>query len=120
MTDGSRYASPRQVHPPGRTAPKCVLRARPAYRSGMDHDSLDDLPPESRREVVSEVRAALGVDADAAEDLVRSAEPLWDAMERAGGLVDSWGGGEFCALFPGYWRSSALVHLAGETALTCR
>ena len=49
---------------------------------------------------MAEVRAALGVDADTAEDLVRSAEPLWDAMERAGGLVDSWGGGEFCGLFP--------------------
>ena len=70
------------------------------YRSGMDHDALDDLPPESRREVVSGVRAALGVDADTAEDLVRSAEPLWDALERCGGLVDSWGGGEFCAMFP--------------------
>jgi hypothetical protein len=32
--------------------------------------------------------------------LVRSAESLWDAMERAGGLVDSWGGGEFCHIFP--------------------
>jgi hypothetical protein len=32
--------------------------------------------------------------------LVRPAEPLWDAMERAGGLVDSWGGGEFCHIFP--------------------
>jgi hypothetical protein len=42
----------------------------------------------------------LGVDAATAEDLVRSAEPLWDAMERAGGLVDSWGGGEFCGVFP--------------------
>jgi hypothetical protein len=27
-------------------------------------------------------------------------EPLWDAMERAGGLVDYWGGGEFCQIFP--------------------
>jgi hypothetical protein len=44
--------------------------------------------------------ALLGVDAETAEDLVRSAEPLGDAMERAGGMVDSWGGGEFCALFP--------------------
>ena len=66
----------------------------------MDHDSLDDLPPESRSEVVAEIRAVLGVDVETAEDLVRSAEPLWDAMERAAGLVDSWGGGEFCDLFP--------------------
>lgn len=26
--------------------------------------------------------------------------PFWDAMERAGGLVDSWGGGEFCYVLP--------------------
>lgn len=63
-------------------------------------DPLEDLPVESRSEVVSAVRAALGVDATTAEDLTRAAEPLWDAMERAGGLVDSWGGGEFCHVFP--------------------
>jgi len=66
----------------------------------MDRDSLASLPANSRREIVAEVCAVLGVDAATAEDLVRSAEPLWDAMERAGGLVDSWGGGEFCHLFP--------------------
>ena len=66
----------------------------------MDHDSLDDLPPASRSELVAEIRVVLDVDAETAEDLVRSAEPLWDAMERAGGLVDGWGGREFCGLFP--------------------
>jgi len=66
----------------------------------VDRDSLADLPPDSRREIVAEVCAALDVEAATAEDLVRSAEPLWDAMERAGGLVDSWGGGEFCHIFP--------------------
>ena len=66
----------------------------------MDRDSLADLPADSRREIIAEVCAVLGVDAATAEDLVRSAEPLWDAMERAGGLVDSWGGGEFCHIFP--------------------
>ena len=35
-----------------------------------------------------------------AEAIVRASEPLWNAMEEAGGLVDSWGGGEFCHLFP--------------------
>jgi hypothetical protein len=59
-----------------------------------------DLPADSRREIVAEVRAVLDVDAATAEDLVRSAEPFWGAMERAGGLVYSWGGGEFCHLFP--------------------
>ena len=63
-------------------------------------DSLADLPAGSRREIVAEVCAMLDVEAATAEDLVRSAEPLWDAMERAGGLVDSWGGGEFCHIFP--------------------
>jgi hypothetical protein len=66
----------------------------------MNSDPLDDLPPDSRGEVVAEVRSVLGVDTATAEDLVRSAEPLWDAMERAGGLADSWGGGEFCHVFP--------------------
>ena len=63
-------------------------------------DPLDDLPPESRREVVSAVGAALHVSAEDAEAIVRASQPLWDAMEEAGGLVDSWGGGEFCHLFP--------------------
>jgi hypothetical protein len=66
----------------------------------MDRDSLADLPADSRREIVAEVCAVLDVEAATAEDLVRSAEPLWDAMERAGGLVDSWGGGEFRHIFP--------------------
>jgi hypothetical protein len=66
----------------------------------MDQESLDDLPPASRSEVVAEIRTVLDVDTETAEDLVRSAEPLWDAMERAGGMVDGWGGGEFCGLFP--------------------
>jgi len=66
----------------------------------MDRDPLDDLPVESRSEVVDAVRAVIGVDAEAAEALVGAAEPLWDAMERAGGLVDSWGSGEFCHMFP--------------------
>ncbi len=66
----------------------------------MARDSLADLPADSRREILAAVCAVLGVDAATAKDLVRSAEPLWDAMERAGGLVDSWRGGEFCHIFP--------------------
>lgn len=66
----------------------------------MDRDSLADLPADSRREVLAEMCALLDVEAATAEDLVRSAEPLRDAMERPGGLVDSWGGGEFCHIFP--------------------
>jgi hypothetical protein len=63
-------------------------------------DPLDDLPDDSRHEVVTAVQVALGIDKASAEDIVRSAEPFWDAMERAGGLVDSWGGGEFCYVLP--------------------
>src|SRR5689334_14334419 len=51
----------------------------------MDRDSLDVMPAASRREVIAAVCGVLEVDAATAEDLVRSAEPLWDAMERAGG-----------------------------------
>ena len=63
-------------------------------------DPLDNLPPESRHEVVLAVAAALDITAADAETLVRASQPLWDAMEDVGGLVDSWGGGEFCYLFP--------------------
>jgi hypothetical protein len=66
----------------------------------MEPDPLSALPDESRSYLVDELRSGLGVDAEMAEDLIRAAEPLWDAMERAGGLVDSWGGGEFCNVFP--------------------
>ena len=78
----------------------------------MDRDSLADLPADSRREIVAAVCAVLDVEAAAAENLVRSAEPLCDAMERAGGLVDSWGGGEFCHIFPrvlAFIRSGAVA-----------
>ena len=63
-------------------------------------DPLDQLPPESRAEVTSAVAAALGVNTQDAEAIVRASEPLWDAMEEVGALVDSWGGGQFCYLFP--------------------
>jgi hypothetical protein len=66
----------------------------------MDRDSLDDLPTDSRSEIIAAVCGVLDVEEAIAADLTRSAEPLWDAMERAGGLVDSWGGGEFCRVFP--------------------
>jgi hypothetical protein len=78
----------------------------------MDRDSLADLSADSRSEILAAVCAVLDVEAATAEDLVRSAEPLWDAMERAGGLVDSWGGGEFCHIFPrvlAFIRSGAVA-----------
>lgn len=61
---------------------------------------MDDLPIDARRELVGELQRVLEISRETAEDLARSAEPLWDAMERAGGLVDSWGGGEFCEVLP--------------------
>ena len=76
----------------------------------VEWEPLGDLPAGNLREVVAEVRAVLDVEAETAEDLVRSAKPLWDAMERAGGLVDSWGGGEFCHVFP---RVLAFVRSGG-------
>ena len=62
-------------------------------------DPLDDLPPESRTEVVAAVQAAWQVDTAAAEDILRASEPLWNTLENYGG-IDSWAGGEFCNLFP--------------------
>jgi hypothetical protein len=66
----------------------------------MDGDPLEDMPVESRTELVAAVCVAIDVDTATAEDIIRSTEPFWNAMERAGGLVDSWGGGEFCHLLP--------------------
>jgi hypothetical protein len=66
----------------------------------VNRDPLDDMPSGSRDQLVTDIRAALAVDRTTAEDLIRSAEPLWDAMERAGGMVDAWGGGEFCYVLP--------------------
>jgi hypothetical protein len=62
-------------------------------------DPLDDLPAESRSEVIAAVSAAWHVDAAGAEDILRASEPFWNTLEEHGG-VDSWGGGEFCSLFP--------------------
>ena len=61
---------------------------------------MDDLPPSSRQELIAAVQGTLGVTTEAAETILRASEPFWNALEDAGGLVDSWGGGEFCALFP--------------------
>ncbi|MBB2986100.1 hypothetical protein [Terracoccus luteus] len=63
-------------------------------------DPLDEMPPESRDEVISAVSTVLGIGEASAEAIVRASEPLWNALEDAGGLVDSWGGGEFCHVFP--------------------
>lgn len=62
-------------------------------------DPLEDLPPESRAEVVAAVQAAWHVDAASAEDILRASEPFWNTLEDQGG-VDAWGGSEFCHVFP--------------------
>lgn len=62
-------------------------------------DPLDDLPPESRAEVTAAVCGAWQVDEAGAESIVRASQSLWNALEDHGG-VDSWGGGEFCHVFP--------------------
>jgi hypothetical protein len=59
----------------------------------VERDSLADMPAVSLGEIVEAVSAVLDVEAATAEDLVCSAEPLWDAMEWAGGLVVAEGGG---------------------------
>lgn len=66
----------------------------------MQFDPLDDIPALARTELVAAVCEAIDVDTATAEDIIRSTEPFWNAMERAGGLVDSWGGSEFRYLLP--------------------
>ena len=86
----------------------------------MDRDSLADLPADSRREIVAGVCAVLDVEAAIAEDLVRSAEPLWDAMERAGGSSTLGAGASSATSFRAYWRSSGRVPLAANRAASGR
>ena len=72
-----------------------------------DYDPISDLPPASRKELVAAVRAVLAseddeddpIDDETAENVIRSSEPLWDALDELG-LVDSWGGMEFVRLLP--------------------
>src|SRR5258707_11094171 len=86
----------------------------------MDRDSLADLPADSRREIVAGVCAVLDVEAAIAEDLVRSAEPLWDAMERAGGSSTLGAGASSATSFRPYWCSSGRVPLAANRAASGR
>src|SRR5215472_11543510 len=86
----------------------------------MDRDSFADLPADSRREIVAAVCALLDVEAATAEDLVRSAEPLWEAMERAGGLVDSWGGASSATSSRASWRSFGRVRWAADCCRSVR
>ncbi|WP_433218481.1 hypothetical protein ACQP00_12600 [Dactylosporangium sp. CS-047395] len=92
-------ATDRRSDPPLTTGGMSV-RVRWGSFLRMLRDPLEDMQVASRTELVAAVRAVIDVDAAGAEDIIRSAEPFWDAMERAGGLVDSWGGGEFCHVLP--------------------
>lgn len=66
---------------------------------GLRVDVLDELPPATREELIAMLEATLNVTPAAAENILRASEPFWNALENAGGLVDSWGGGEFYVLF---------------------
>ncbi len=66
----------------------------------MANDVLDDLPTDSREYLVEEIQRRLSIEPGPAEDIIRASEPFWNAMEDAGGLVESWGGGEFIVLLP--------------------
>src|SRR5262249_14953457 len=76
------------------------------------------MPQESRAHLVSALQTMLEVDVECTEDIVRASEPLWNAMDRAGGLVDSWGGGECTVILPrvlefirsGSWKSRWTRH----------
>src|SRR3954453_19491194 len=83
-------------------------------------DPLDDLHPDYRREVVAAVGAALGLNTGDATAIVRASLPLWVAMEEVGGLVDSWGGGEFCYLFPKMCAVISPNAKSRANVLTCR
>jgi hypothetical protein len=71
-------------------------------------DPLDDLPSESRVEVVAAVQVAWNVDASGAEEILRASEPFWNTLEEQGG-VDTWGGMEFVRVFP---EALALIYKA--------
>lgn len=64
-------------------------------------DPLDDLPADSRTELIAGVQAAWPRDVtpEQAEDVLRASEALWNALEDIGG-VDTWGGMEFVGVFP--------------------
>ena len=87
----------------------------------MDRGSLVDLPADSRREIIADVCAVLDVEAATAEDLVRSAEPFWDAMERARGASSTLGAGASSATSSrASWRSFGRVRWAADCGMTGR
>jgi hypothetical protein len=63
-------------------------------------DPLKDMSEAALAELVADVRSALPVSESDAVAIVRAAAPLWDVLEDAGGLVDSFGGSDFCTAFP--------------------
>ena len=61
-------------------------------------DPLDELPKKTRTELTEAIKATWSTDDEGATAILRASEPLWNALEHAGG-VDSWGGGEFSWVF---------------------
>jgi hypothetical protein len=73
----------------------------------MDRDILDEMPQSTRAYLVAHLQETFEMSAEQAEAILRASEPFWNAMEDAGGFIDSWGGGEFSVILPrllGYIR----------------
>lgn len=95
--DGCWKTRPR---PPSRPAADEYVRSRRRLRWPPWNLTFSTRCHRSRARTLSALQTLLEVDVECAEDIVRSSEPLWNAMERAGVLVDSWGGGEFTVILP--------------------
>ena len=65
------------------------------------------MPQSTRAYLVAHLQETFEMSAEQAGAILRASEPFWNAMEDAGGFVDSWGGGEFSVILPrllGYIR----------------
>ena len=65
--------------------------------------STDELPSDLRGRISHEQLVELAV----------AAEPLWNALESVGGMVDSWGGSEFRHVLP---RTLAFIYESANQA----
>jgi hypothetical protein len=80
------------ARPGRRSLDKVHVMAEPLHN---DTEFYEQLGP-----VVAEVQRILETTEEHAKSIVYASEPLWEALEAAGGNVDSWGFGEFSWLFP--------------------
>jgi len=86
-----------------------VARGSTRVEPGSAHGRSGRLAANFRQELIADLREPLGVPTDAAKAILRASEPFWNALEEAGGLVDSWGGSEFCDPFPEDVRSHPVL-----------